>query len=235
VARYNANGSLDSTFNGNGRVVTNLGGSVEVAKAVAVRNGKIIVAGYSNTLGTQDFVVLRYTGNGTLDTTFNSTGRRVTDLGGDDRAAALALQGDEIVVAGATNVFGTFDFALVRYTSTGSLDTTFDLNGQKITSFGKDDRATAVTIQNDGKIVAAGYSNTLGTFDFAVARYTRTGSLDVTFDGDGKKLTSFGKDDRANAVTIQSNDGSNNEKIVAAGWSTVFGPAELALARYQVR
>jgi len=121
------------------------------------------------------------------------------------------------VVAGFSNNGSNFDFALVRYNTDGTLDTSFDSDGKVTTAIGSgNDVAYSVAIQSDGKIVAAGYSDNGSNDDFALVRYNTDGSLDTSFDSDGKVTTAIGvSDDYANSVAIQS-DG----KIVAAGYST---------------
>ena len=121
------------------------------------------------------------------------------------------------------------DFALARYNTDGSLDTSFDTDGKVTTDFGAGNtRASAVAVQPDGKIVAAGEAH-ISTFDFALARYNADGSLDTTFDTDGKVTTNFSSNsDVAAAVALQP-DG----KIVAAGSAVpIAGGSDFALARY---
>jgi uncharacterized delta-60 repeat protein len=156
-------------------------------------------------------------------TGFGDGGVVRTDFGGLDSAEAVAMQTDgKIVVAGV----GARNFALARYTTDGRLDETFGARGKVVTDFGGDDRASAVALQADGKIVVAGASRAPGTApwsrDFAVARYTAAGRLDEHFGGGGKVVTDFGGDDRASSVAIQQ-DG----KIVVAG--SARGPG---VARY---
>ena len=104
----------------------------------------------------------------------------------------------------------------MRYNTDGSLDTSFDSDGKVTTAIGSgNDYACSVAIQSDGKIVVAGYSDNGSNDDFALVRYNTDGSLDTTFDSDGKVTTAIGSgDDQAFSVAIQS-DG----KIVAAGYS----------------
>ncbi len=139
-------------------------------------DGKIVVAGSSRSFnpsggGTSDFALARYNTDGTLDPTFNFTGKVVTDFSGSgsgDFAHALAIQSDgKIVVAGDSDASGKLysDFALARYTSRGRLDRRFGASGKVLTNFGFRAVARALAIQPDGKIVAA------GGFDFAMARY----------------------------------------------------------------
>ena len=105
----------------------------------------------------------------------------------------------------------------MRYNTDGSLDTSFNSDGKVTTAIGSaNDYACSVAIQSDGKIVAAGYSDNGSNYDFALVRYNTDGSLDTSFDSDGKVTTAIGSgDDAAYSVAIQS-DG----KIVAAGYST---------------
>jgi uncharacterized delta-60 repeat protein len=238
VARYNPDGTPDITFNSTGKVLTNLGGS-DSGTAVAIdSNDKIVVAGYSNAGGTYDFAVVRYNVDGTLDSTFNATGRVLTDVGvgsGDFATAAVIQSDGKIVVGGLSDAGGTpYDFSLVRYDPNGALDLTFNSTGKVLTDFsgsGSIDTLEALAVQPDGRIVAAGNSIASGHSNFAVARYTTTGILDGSFNGTGKVLTAFGSANAgANAVAIQS-DG----KIVAAG-SFDGNPegADFALARYDI-
>jgi uncharacterized delta-60 repeat protein len=233
LARYNADGSLDTGFGSRGKVLTSIGSGASDAFGVALQgDGKIVVAGRAiGSSQSMDIAVARYTAGGSLDTTFGSGGTVLTDFAGyGDQALGVALQGDgKIVAAGETNPGSSYDdFALVRYTTTGSLDTTFGSGGKVTTDFaGYYDRAYSVAIQSDGEIVAAGRGG--GAADFALARYTTSGSLDTGFGSGGKVTTDFaGSDDKAFGVAIQS-DG----KIVAAGYArSSTGYDDFALARY---
>ena len=115
---------------GTGKLVTDFGsGTSDFGFSVTVQtDGKIVVAGYSNSGGTYDFVVARYNANGSLDTGFNSTGKLVTDFGSgtSDVGYSVTVQADgKIVVAGYSNSGGSYDFAVARYNTDGSLDTSF--------------------------------------------------------------------------------------------------------------
>ena len=237
IVRYNIDGSLDTTFGGDGIVVTPISTGKDEARAVAIQaNGQIVVAGAAanGTAGT-DFVVARYNATGSLDGTFNTGGFTVTDFGGNnhDEAFAMAIQSDgKIVVVGQTGAITAPDFAVARYTASGILDTTFDTDGKQITPFGEADAAYSVAIQADGKIVVAGVSDGIAGLginnDFVLARYDVNGALDTTFDTDGKVTTAVGAaDEGAYAIGIQAGD-----KIVVAG--VVFNGAnnDFGLARY---
>ena len=218
VLRCNPNGSLDVPFGINGGVQTDIGSDTNPAFSVAVQtDGKIVTAGYVLGEFTYDFALTRHNPNGTLDTAFGNDGKVVTDFGAsDDIASAVAIQSDgKILVAGYT--FDGFDlnFALARYNPDGNLDPTFDSDGLVSTIGLSEDKATSIVIQADGKIVLAGYSKVGAYNDFTIVRYNENGSLDPTFDGDGKTTTAVGSfDDIVNSVAVQP-DG----KIVAAGYS----------------
>jgi uncharacterized delta-60 repeat protein len=239
LARYNSNGTLDSTFSGDGKLTTDFGFD-EFATSLAIQgDGKIVVAGGVHNDGSNyyDFALARYNSNGSLDNSFDGDGKLTTDFfGSDDYATSLAIQTDgKIVAAGqAYNPNTTsYEFALARYNSNGSLDSSFDGDGMQTTDFGSDDYATSLAIQTDGKIVAAGQAYNSyypANYDFALARYNSNGTLDSSFDGDGKLTTDFfGGNDIASSLAIQT-DG----KIVVAGQA--FNPntnnSDFALARY---
>jgi uncharacterized delta-60 repeat protein len=168
---------------------------------------------------------------GDLDTSFDTDGKVTTDFGASsDSASSIALQSDgKIVVAGYSYNGSNYDFAVVRYNTNGSLDTSFDTDGKVTTDFGaQSDYAKSVALQSDGKIVVAGYSYNGSNYDFAVVRYNTNGSLDTSFDTDGKVTTDFGaSSDYAESVALQS-DG----KIVVAGTSYNGSNYDFAVVRY---
>jgi uncharacterized delta-60 repeat protein len=220
LARYNSDGSLDTTFDGDGKVTTDFAAGAAYAQDMAIQpDGKMVLVGIAG----NDFAVARYNTDGSLDTTFDTDGMLTTDFGGGtDLALHLAFQPDgKIVVAGRNDIGGAEDFAVARYNTDGSLDTTFSTDGKVTTNFGGDDFGHGVSIQADGKIVVVGTGGAVG--DFAVARYNSDGSLDSTFDGDGKVTTDFGGTDEGFGGKIQA-DG----KIVVAGLSG----NDFAVARY---
>jgi uncharacterized delta-60 repeat protein len=183
VARLNTNGSLDTTFSGDGLLTTNIFGGDDSAFDVVVQaDGKIVVAGEDRP--TNDFAVVRYNADGSLDTSFSADGIVTTDIAGSqDFGYGVAVQADgKILVTGYAFVLGTEgDFALVRYASDGSLDTSFDGDGIVTVDAGVSDQdeARAVAVQSDGKIVVAGTMAAWGTSgDFAVMRFYSDGSLD---------------------------------------------------------
>ena len=193
LVRYNANGTRDNTFGGDGRVNTDFG-AFDGANAVAIQStGKIVVAGYSG----NNFAIARYNTNGMLDNTFGGDGKVITNFGGNDGARSIAVRNGKIIAAGSTTGSGgDFDFAIARYNGNGTLDNTFGGDGKVVTEFGATDESFAVAIQGDDKIVVAGYTNLiLANNDFAIARYNTNGTLDDTFGGNGKLITAFGGND----------------------------------------
>jgi uncharacterized delta-60 repeat protein len=233
IVRYNTDGSLDTTFDSDGKVTTPIGSPDAVAWDVVLQSdGKIVAAGESYNGSNYDFAVVRYNTDGSLDTTFSSDGKVTTPIAsGNDKAYSVVLQGDgKIVVAGASYNGSNNDFAVLRYNTDGSLDTTFDTDGIQTTALGgaTNDYVNSVVVQSDGKIVAAGYTFKVTEADFAIVRYNTNGSLDTTFDTDGKLTTPIGSgSELANSVVLQS-DG----KIVAAGYSYNGSDNDFAIVRY---
>jgi uncharacterized delta-60 repeat protein len=230
LARYNRNGSIDKTFGNGGKVITDFGGGDEANALVVQANGKLVAAGYTDVRGTFDFALARYNRNGTLDASFGSGGKVLTDFAGNvDRASALVLQRDgKLVAAGETRTASASGFALARYNRDGSLDARFGTRGE-VTTIGLD-QAKALVLQPDGKLVAAGSGFGAG-FDFALARYNRNGSLDKTFGNGGTVTTDFASSfDQASALVLQANG-----KLVAAGIAYTESDSAFALARYRTR
>ncbi len=202
VARYNPGGSADATFGSNGVVSTSLGTGMDQAEGVAIQpDGKIVVAGFTQGATTGlDFAVLRYNSNGTLDTTFGKGGIVTTDFDGlDDQAADVVLQSDGKIVVGGTATISanTTDFAVVRYNTDGSLDTSFGTGGKVTTFVGQFPTAERLALQSDGKIILVGGSG------FELVRYNPNGTLDTSFGTGG--IVSVLPDSIAEDVAIRTN------------------------------
>lgn len=239
-----APGDLDPTFGTGGIVTTPIGGATnDESLGVAVQaDGKIVVLGETrDPAGSNlpDLAVIRYNSNGSLDSTFGSGGKVITDVSGNDatdRAASLVIQTDgKILVGGSTrNSSNNYDFALVRYNSDGSLDRTFGIEGKVITQVGTgNDVVGSLVVQPDGKIVVGGETDTPGASrDFALVRYNSDGTLDGAFGSGGKVNTDF--IGRYDAIEWLGREPSG--KFVAIGYtSTVSGSGgfDLALACYE--
>jgi uncharacterized delta-60 repeat protein len=249
-----AAGDPDTSFNGTGTVTTGFGTTPFHAADsgnAAARDGssRIYIAG-TTPANNGDLALVRLTAAGAVDTTFGDNGTVTTDLSGsgsEDQGAAVSVDSSgNVVVAGTTDDVGTSDdknFAVVRYTSAGALDSSFGGgDGIVITdlSGGGADTASAVALPASGDIVVAGTTDSnpdpdITSTDVALVAYTSTGALDTNFDGDGgsgngKVTTDFGSDnDFAQAMLVTS-----GPKILVAGGTDPTGDdrGDFALARY---
>lgn len=175
LARYNANGSLDTTFGHAGIVTTDFNGHhdyIDSINTVAIQeDGKILAVGQSYNPSTKkDFAIARYNANGSLDTTFGTNGKVTTDIAGDDdKASGLTIQKDKkIIVVGSTLHDSSYNFGIVRYNPDGSLDKTFGKGGKVTINFNlRSEGAATVIPQPDNKILVLGYSR----YSICLARY----------------------------------------------------------------
>lgn len=222
VARLDPSGALDTTFSSDGKLTIQVGTGNSDAYAVALQpDGKIVIAGSCGVVSARDFCLTRLNANGTVHTSFADNGRAITPVGtGDDAAAGVAIQSDgKIVVAGTCTLSGSEAFCVVRYTAAGELDTTFSTDGKVLIGVtAEPDVARAITLQFDEKILVAGYcGDTVVKVDFCAIRLLSNGTLDTSFDFDGRVSASIGNFiDVANAIAIQA-DG----KIIIAGATTL--------------
>jgi uncharacterized delta-60 repeat protein len=211
-------------------VLLELGGFQDVIAALAVQeDGRILAAGssFSPVGGGNDFALVRFLPDGSLDPSFGTGGVVLTDLGGSDFVGDMVLLEDErILVAGSSEG----DQVLARYLPDGRLDPSFGAGGVVTTDlFGNDDVARALAIQRDGKIVVVGHSRAPDEdTDFSLTRYLPDGQLDPSFGEGGKVLLDFfGLDDQSEDVVILP-DGS----IVVGGASVTPSGTDFALARF---
>lgn len=186
LLRLNADGSLDSSFGVNGKVITDFGGRERIFWIVITPDDKIIGVGNSdtNSIPSDSKIVLaKYQSNGALDTTFGTNGKVETQVNNvikNDLIRYAELQSDgKLVCTGYTlvsNVNYTTDFLLMRYNANGSLDTTFDNDGIVTTNFTNGtDQSQALKIQSDGKILCGGStyeSSGSSNSNFALVRYS---------------------------------------------------------------
>ncbi|MFI8913205.1 calcium-binding protein [Streptomyces sp. NPDC053513] len=218
VVRYNPNGTLDTTFSGDGMVTADFGGT-EFGSAAAVQSdGKILAAG----AGGAGYALLRYNADGSPDTTFSGDGRTSVAFPGDGGFAnAMALQQDgKIVLAGQADDPDSSeanDFGLVRFQPNGTVDTGFGGDGFVVTGFNDFDEARGVLVQPDGKIVAAGYG---AGHQFALARYQGGGTTppppyaDLSVTKSGTTTVSIG--DRATYTVTVTNAASSTATATGA-------------------
>ena len=217
LSRFNADGTVDTTFGNNGlvQITPSTGYYNEIWSLAVSSDGKILIGGDvdNNSPTYDDFAVARLNTNGSLDTTFGNAGYAETSFAsGADRGFQLALQSDgKILLAGSS--FGgnsTSHFALARFTTSGQLDSTFGAGGKVSTDVPGDfEGARSLAIQPDGKIVLAGSVSNTGVYppvyNFALARYNTNGSIDTTFGSSGVVIKDFGGNDSAGAVVVDSN------------------------------
>jgi uncharacterized delta-60 repeat protein len=211
LARFNTDGSLDTSFGAGGKVTTDIAGGFaqERARAVAIqRDGKIVVAGETS-LPSGDLAVAlaRYNADGTLDEKFGAGGKVFNAPTVKGRAFDVAIQADGgIVIVGdapipnATQDFG--DFLVARYTAGGILDATFGINGQVVEDMSSStDMARNVVIQANGAILVSG--DPIGSdpsLRTSVARFNSDGTFDTTFGGAGKLVLAGAQVGRGLAV-----------------------------------
>ena len=222
-----SHGVIDTTFSGDGKVTFDFERDDRARAVVVQPDGKIVVAGAID--AGAFFAVVRFNADGTPDTTFGGGDAEVAlGYGGVDAVQAVALQTDgKIVLAGirwpSPNPSVTSgNFVVIRLTADGKLDPDFGNSGRVLIDFGFDDHATGVAIQDDGRIIVAGYTDFPGgggfpaITDFAVARLTGARRGRCTFGSGGRATVGFvaGAKDYANAVAI---DGAG--RIVLAGSS----------------
>ena len=208
VARLNSDGSLDDSFSIDGREILDFGSDESSSDISALTNGKIVLAGFS-TLTDTGTMLLRLNNDGTLDSTFAGDGS--LRIGNDFSGYAMAVQTDSKVVLGG---YVGEDFLIARINENGDVDNTFDGDGKQIVDFGFNENIIDIAIQSDGTIVAVGWLYSEGSpFDFAVARLTDSGLLDLSFSDDGKQTIDFGSNyELAYGVAIQP-----DSKIIVVG------------------
>ncbi len=245
IWRYNADGTLDTTFDSNGIVVSdNAAGGNGWDEGVSITtdsNGKILVTGYSdNGSGNADMVIWRYNANGTPDTTFDSNGIVVSDnaAGGNGRDDGNFITTDangKILVTGYSDNGSNYDMVIWRYNANGAPDTTFDSNGIVVSNSaaggnGKD-IGRSITTDLNGKILVTGGSYNGSDSDMVIWRYNADGTLDTTFDSNGIVVSdnaAGGNDwDEGYSITTDSNG-----KVLVTGNSYNGSNYDMVIWRY---
>ena len=223
-----AAGGLDGLFGNGGSVIDTSRGPI--LGMVVQPDGKIVTVGIPAAgIG---FSVARYLTDGSLDPSFGSGGRVNTPFGGTGEVSSgVALQPDgKIVVVGQTigDLSVLHRIAMARYNADGSLDGSFGAGGKVVTTLIRDESASAVAVQPDGKLVVAGFrlSGPTGP-DMIVLRYTSSGAIDPTFANGSLHSLDFGGAELAFGLGLQA-DG----KVVIAGSTSAGGRNAFAVARY---
>jgi uncharacterized delta-60 repeat protein len=221
--------ALDQSFNGTGKLITSLGNYLSAAPmAMDIQpDGKIVIAAHISEDNISKILVLRFMQNGVADDTFGTNGHVITDYQSQNiEAEAVAIQTNGKILIGGTLAGTVRTPLIIRYNSNGTLDGTFGTGGFAQGVLGS---ALALVLQSDGKIIIAGhYFNAVQGrgLDFFVERFNINGTPDISFDGDGRAVTSVSAGDGADAahsLALQA-DG----KVVAAGEAN----SRSALVRY---
>lgn len=213
VMRTNSGGNgMDTNWGSGGFVTTEITGSRhDAAHAILYySDDRVVVAGGTNAAASNnDFAVVRYDTDGSLDATCDTDGKQTTDIssGGDDLAWSMTFDStNRLVVGGRSWTATNFDFAVARYHTNCVLDTTFATDGSVITDIipATNDIARGVAVQNDETIIAGGRSFSGSNWDFAITRYNSDGALISNFGSKGIVLTALNsdEDDSGFAVSV---------------------------------
>jgi len=232
IARFNSNGTLDTSFGTSGKVIQPITTWDEGLSLAIQPDGKILLGGYCSNGSTSDFCIARFNSNGTLDTSFGSIGKVIQPIGSsNDSGQSLAIQSDgKILLGGFCNNGSDNDFCIARFNSNGSLDTSFNSpHGYIIQPIGlSTDYGLSLAIQTDGKILLGGYCLNGSNDDFCIARFNSNGTLDTSFGSSGKVIQPIGSvSDYGYSLAIQS-DG----KILLGGYCYNVGYKDFCIARF---
>jgi len=219
LARYNVDGTLDTTFSADGKVTTQSIDEVSDAVITLLPDGKIFVT--TSYIGS--VTMARFLPNGDVDTTFGINGKATVSNYGPYLYDFTPLANGKVLSAG-TNYGATHDFAISRYNADGSFDSSFGSNGTAIIDVGSDDYNPKILVQADGKVLISGH-DTIGSANTSpshtLLRLNSDGTLDKSFSGDGKLVMTDGINSlyQADGFALQA-DG----KILVAG--TIYPSGE---------
>lgn len=233
IAQFLPDGNPDLAFGHNGKAIEPIG-TTAFAKGIALqKDGKILIAGYSSQ-GMNEFTIMRWLEDGSLDFDFDGDGIVTTPIGTNSATAScLTLQADDkILAAGQAFNDATFrwEAAIARYNVDGSLDEAFDDDGISIiANFNKDLFINAIALDHEGRIIAAGYTGTSPSNNqFALMRFLPDGRPDSLFGVNGLLITPVSnQNNQANSILIQS-----DHKLLVGGTAEVNGVDQFALSRY---
>ncbi len=224
---FSQGGSLDTSFGTGGKVVTSINSGADIAYATVLQSdGKILVSGTTNSsISGKDFFCIRYNTNGTLDTSFGTNGIATFDLqgGSDDVAYAMSLLSDgNIILAGFSDDGSNKNAAIIRITTSGTLDTTFGTSGKVYTEFisGRADEIKVIKVHAlTGNLIVGGTSSATSTNSQGViARYTSNGVLDTNFNTTGIVTLPNASGNGTYYHIIEDLAVKSNGKISAIGW-----------------
>jgi uncharacterized delta-60 repeat protein len=236
VVRYNSDGTLDTSFDGDGRVTTDFNSINDIAAAVTIQaNGKIVVAGNSQQDGKMQPAMARYNVNGSLDASFNRTGKVLTLFPSDEnyQIFTITVLGNGKIMLGKRALFDSGQYKLVatnmwRYTTDGQLDTSFGNNGR----LGEVAELPINKVLRNNKIlIVSQVFNPITGSSFKLLRYTSEGLTDPTFGTNGTVITPFTNPYVNVTDILEQKDG----KIVIGGTfsgATTSAPYSFGLVRY---
>jgi uncharacterized delta-60 repeat protein len=249
VVRYNANGTLDTSFGSGGTALADFssyygkksslsvpGAAADAAalypQAGTVNDGKIVLVGHGvigSRTGNQGVLMLaRFNTNGTLDTTFGNKGELITTFSvAGDGLSRVVIQADGEIVASMGNNTG---FELARFIPSGTLDTTFGPGGEVTTSFGQAFGTTGLLLQPDGKFIVEGATSQANVWE--MARYNPDGTLDATFGNRGTVTGPFGNGYSSRGSALYPSGTANAGKIIVVGLATASPESGLVIGRY---
>lgn len=228
LLRFNLDGTLDNSFSGDGIANVQFGNnSLSYAEELVIQpDGKIVVAGSTLTGSYYQLAIARFNTDGSLDNSFSGDGLFATNNNSNIFCDAVTLdESGNIIAAGASGTFANDNhITVVRVQSNGTLDTGFGNNGMQIANIGSQSSALSVIVQSDGKIVAAGRADDGVYNDIAIARFLPNGTLDPSFDGDGRRSFSLDAYDDYSTCLLQLPNG----KLLLGGVSnTEFALVQL--------
>lgn len=235
VTRHNIDGSLDSSFGINGKVIKILNGTDDQATALVVQqDDKIIVGGntYNSSQNGKDVFLIRFQSNGHLDSTFGNSGvlniSLMSQTGSEDFIKNLFIVNGKILVCGGSTPVGSSDsLTFLQLNYNGTLDSSFGYFGI-IKKIIKSQLLSSSVPTKNQKLIVGGWINQNQTFSFNIQRYTKEGIIDTTFgtDGNGNSDTIIGF--TPNQIIIDS-----DEKIVCLGKAPTSGlNASIQLCRF---
>ena len=228
LARYNNNGTLDSSFGTNGFNTVTLGTNDSIYSIALDTSGRIIAGGSTTIGGVSTPTLARYLANGHLDNSFGTNGFSTISVGTSGYFLSIVIDASNRVLAGGqATIGGQGKLLLARFSVNGSLDNTFAINGVNTTSFGSSDSINSITLDHQGRIFAVGGTSIAGNPTFLATRYLASGALDTTFGTAGFNTATPGVNDTLWSAAVDSAG-----RYLAGGTQYNPTPSRGVIARY---